>query len=198
MSASEPWRNVGHRIRSLRKTHGLTINQLANGCGLSPNAISLVERGQVAPTVITLCKIASALGVSASSFLQDVCPNEVILVRAEERPVARPARELGRFLSFETSGADGLASGRLHFSAPGSACSAQPQACTTAALYCQQMVMCLCGTIEYEDSEGQTYLLAPGDQLTCNGYSPHRWRSTSDQTAIAVLVMPGADEHSEN
>lgn len=190
MSASEPWRNVGQRIRGLRKTHGLTINQLAHGCGLSPNAISLVERGEVAPTVITLCKIASALGVSASSFLQDVCPNEVILVRAEEQPVARPARELGRFLSFETSGPDGLA--------PGSACRAQPQACTATTLYCQQMVMCLCGSIEYEDSEGQTYLLEPGDQLTCNGYSPHRWRSTSDQTAIAVLVMPGAGEHPEN
>jgi DNA-binding XRE family transcriptional regulator len=58
MPARESWRNVGHKIRYLRKADQLTIKQLAAGSGLSANAISLVERGEVAPTVETLCKVA--------------------------------------------------------------------------------------------------------------------------------------------
>jgi transcriptional regulator with XRE-family HTH domain len=82
MAERETWRNVGKRIRKLRKENNLTLRQLAAGCDLSPNAISLVERGEVAPTVLTLCKIAHALGVSAGSFFQEICSTEVILTRA--------------------------------------------------------------------------------------------------------------------
>jgi transcriptional regulator with XRE-family HTH domain len=64
--------------------------------GLSPNAISLVERGEVAPTVETLCKIASALGVSASSLLQGICPTQVIHTRTQDYHADQlPDRALG-------------------------------------------------------------------------------------------------------
>lgn len=96
MPAKESWRNVSHKIRYLRKAHQLTIRQLAAGSGLSPSAISLVERGEVAPTVETLYKIACALGVSASSLLQGICPNEIILTRARDYYASQPAdRALG-------------------------------------------------------------------------------------------------------
>jgi len=186
MPTNESWKNVGRRIRRLRKTQGLTIKQLALGCDLSPNAISLVERGAVAPTVITLCKIASALGVSASSFLQDICPNEVVLVRAGDGDLAQPVQQLGRFLSL-----DDVQPG----APPAAVCQIHPQLCDASSLYSQQTVMCLCGAIEYEDNDGRAYLLEPGDQLTCNGNAPHRWRSHSQQTAVAVLVMSGASEN---
>jgi transcriptional regulator with XRE-family HTH domain len=84
MAGTETWKNVGGKIRQLRKTNQLTIRQLANGCDLSPNAISLVERGEVAPSVATLCKIAHALGVPASSLFHEVCSPEVVLSKAGE------------------------------------------------------------------------------------------------------------------
>ena len=76
MPEKESWRFVGQRIRQLRKSNQLTIRQLATGTGLSANAISLVERGEVAPTVATLCKIAHALGASVSTFFDEACPGE--------------------------------------------------------------------------------------------------------------------------
>mgnify|MGYP000262397794 CR=1 FL=1 len=63
MSENETWKNVGKRVRWLRRTHGLTIHQLARGCGLSANAISLVERGVNAPSVAGLEKFAKVLKV---------------------------------------------------------------------------------------------------------------------------------------
>lgn len=84
MARTDTWKNVGGKIRQLRKMNQLTIRQLANGCDLSPNAISLVERGEVAPSVATLCKIARALGVSASSLFHEVCSPEVVLSKVGE------------------------------------------------------------------------------------------------------------------
>jgi transcriptional regulator with XRE-family HTH domain len=84
MKERESWQNLGHRIRKLRKESQLTLKRLAAGCELSVNAISLIERGRVAPTVMTLCKIAHALGVSAGSLFQDIYPAEVILTRVTE------------------------------------------------------------------------------------------------------------------
>jgi transcriptional regulator with XRE-family HTH domain len=82
MARQESWRAVGLRIRQLRKENRLTLRQLALGCDLSANAISLVERGEVAPSIATLCKLSRALGVSAASLFQEVCDPEVVLTRA--------------------------------------------------------------------------------------------------------------------
>lgn len=181
MTVHESWKNVGQNIRKLRKAQGLTMKQLATGCDLSPNAISLVERGAVAPTVITLCKIASALGVSASSFLQELCPNEVILVRAESEMRDDPAGHLKNLFG-------GVPSPDTHFKTL--PCQAPYELCDLQSRYSQQMVMCLCSKIEYEDGEGQTYILNTGDRLSCNGNALHRLRNAGNETAIAILVMP--------
>lgn len=180
MPARESWRNVGRKIRYLRKADQLTIKQLAAGSGLSANAISLVERGQVAPTVETLCKIASALGVSASSLLQEVCPNEVILTRARDYYAGQLVdRTLGAL-----------------------ACGIVPQKSLSAssiydlaeddqdviADYSHELVLCLSGQIEYE-ADGKCYTLEPGDSLSFNGNILHCCRSSGSDTAVAVVIL---------
>ena len=77
MSPDENWLNVGVGVRRTRKLRGLTMGELAAASGLSHNAIGLVERGQVAPTVATLCRLAEALGVRAAALLEDFCPEAV-------------------------------------------------------------------------------------------------------------------------
>ena len=175
MQPHESWHNVGQRIRHLRKKHGLTLKQLATGCDLSTNAISLIERGEVAPTVATLCKIASALGASASSFLQELCPSEVVLMRAEDE--GQPAQKLAGNL-FDPSI---FASPPLGFCKTGSVKTGGNR----------QYALCLCGQIEFEDNDCQSHLLNAGDRLLCNGNALQRWHNPSGETAIVVLVVPG-------
>ncbi len=184
MLPKESWKNVGQRIRRLRKFHGLTLRQLSAGSGLSANAISLVERGQVAPTVETLCRIATALGAPASSFLQDVCPNEVTLTRAQDGHTANVTSRL----------ADALFGQSLEC---GAEAAESPWLCDieTWEPVSVQMLLCLCGQVEYEDNNGQTYLLNPGDRLSCNGNSPQRWRNPGNEPALAIVVLsPQAGE----
>ena len=63
--------NVGQRIRMLRDQRKLSLRALADRCGLSINAISLIERGENSPTVSSLHVLATALGVPITDFFEE-------------------------------------------------------------------------------------------------------------------------------
>ncbi|MEW5827737.1 MAG: XRE family transcriptional regulator [Chloroflexota bacterium] len=176
MTSPETWRTVGNKIRYLRKSTGLTLRQLARGCGLSANTISLVERSEVAPNIETLCKIANALGVSPSSLFLEVCKPAVVLQRANESGLAGDPAERAVQLLVAVPGA---ASCAPNIPRPGA--DAPPPG--------RHSILCLCGQVELE-LNGQTYALNPGDSLafTCDTF--HRWRSSGDATGIAVMILP--------
>lgn len=169
MQVHESWQNVGNRIRTIRKQNNLTLRQLAKGCGLSTNAISLVERGQVAPTVESLCKIAGALGVRASSFLQEICPNEVNIFRAtgdETNQIGLLAQDYCPNLYYDIENLN-----------------------QKNASYWEESVICLSGEAEFEDGDGQTHSLMPGDRLVCNGNALQRWRNPGENPTTLVMVL---------
>jgi transcriptional regulator with XRE-family HTH domain len=57
-------RLVGRNVRRFRENKRLTQEKLAEISGFSQQYISSLEQGQRNPTVITLCELAIALGVS--------------------------------------------------------------------------------------------------------------------------------------
>ena len=63
---------VGKRIRNARVAKGLTQEQLAEMAGLSPNHISVLERGIKSPQLDSFVSVCNALGVSADAMLIDV------------------------------------------------------------------------------------------------------------------------------
>jgi len=179
MTVHESWRNVGSKIRYLRKSNGLTLKQLARGCDLSANTISLVERSEVAPSIETLCKIATALGVAPSSLFLEVCKPKVILQRVDEAgketDVAKQTLQI-----FATA------------PVTKSCMAANPKTSISASepfSNRRHSILCLCGQVELE-LDGQNYCLNPGDSLAFNSDAFHRWRNSCDSTGIAVLIFP--------
>ncbi|MFC4374541.1 helix-turn-helix domain-containing protein [Nocardia halotolerans] len=59
-------RDLGDRLRSIRKRRSLSQPELATATGLSLSCISKIERGILTPRVPTLRKIGEALGVTTS------------------------------------------------------------------------------------------------------------------------------------
>ncbi|MBC3514905.1 helix-turn-helix domain-containing protein [Neobittarella massiliensis] len=57
---------VGRNIKSLRKTRDLTQEDLAYRAKIEPRRISLIESGKANPTLDTMYRLATALGVDAS------------------------------------------------------------------------------------------------------------------------------------
>jgi len=77
---------LGEMIRELREARRLSVRTLAATAGFSPSFISQVENGQASPSISSLERIASSLGVSLVEFFQAAESRSSAVVRAGERP----------------------------------------------------------------------------------------------------------------
>jgi transcriptional regulator with XRE-family HTH domain len=181
MTLPESWRNVGNRIRYLRKANHLTLKQLSSGCDLSANTISLVERGEVAPSIETLCKIANALGVLPGSLFLEVCTPQVMLQRAVETESRTELAE--KALQAMVCPTPDPVSIQSSMELNDFTQTVQGQVSSG-----RSSILCLCGQIEFE-VDGQSYPLKPGDNLMFNSDAFHRLRNPGLSAGIAVLVL---------
>jgi transcriptional regulator with XRE-family HTH domain len=83
----EPLRNLGLNVWSLRETSGMTQAQLAEAAKMKQPRIADIERNWANPTVLTISRVAFALGVPASRLLAQ--PDERLLARARAITAAR-------------------------------------------------------------------------------------------------------------
>ena len=75
---------IAGRVRDLRATRGLSLEDLAARSGVSRSMISLVERGESSPTAVVLEKLATGLGVMLASLF-----DEAPASRTAPSPIAR-------------------------------------------------------------------------------------------------------------
>ncbi len=73
---------LGATLRRLRKSKGLTLQQLADLCGLSQPFLSQLENGKAVPSLSALASVAQALDTTAHSLLMPPPNREISTVRA--------------------------------------------------------------------------------------------------------------------
>ena len=69
MARKKSEQSVGKKIARLRRERGLSILNLANETGLTPEFVGNVEAGKVLPPVAFLIRISKALSIDAASLL---------------------------------------------------------------------------------------------------------------------------------
>jgi transcriptional regulator with XRE-family HTH domain len=84
--SSQLTQRIAQRVRALRSTSGLSLDDLAGRCGVSRSMISLIERGESSPTAVLLEKLAAGLNVSLASLFESPEPSS--------DPVSRRADQL--------------------------------------------------------------------------------------------------------
>jgi transcriptional regulator with XRE-family HTH domain len=181
--------SLGVRLRDLRKERALSQRELAELAGLSPNAISLIERDDQSPSVATLQRLARALSVQMSYFFETETVARVLHFRASQRPAVR-----GHGLTIEGLGARLEGQQMEPFFI-----TLTPHADMGAGYVAHQgheFVCCLAGLVCYE-IDGTDYLLEPGDFLLFEADLPHRWGNPGDQEARLVLVLQAPDDTKE-
>ena len=62
---------VGSKIKGIRESKNLSVEEIAESSGLSVDQISSIENGQTMPSLGPLIKIARALGVRLGTFMDD-------------------------------------------------------------------------------------------------------------------------------
>jgi len=66
--------DIGKRIKELRETSGLSINQLARQASIGQSTLSYIEMGTKNPTVETLLLICKGLGITPVEFFNEQKP----------------------------------------------------------------------------------------------------------------------------
>jgi transcriptional regulator with XRE-family HTH domain len=182
--------SVGSRLRAVRKERGLTQKELSGRAGVSSNAISLIERGEISPSVATLQNLAGALNVKMSYFFDEDVQTSVLHVKAGERPALE-----SKGVTIESIGK------RLHGQemqpffvslAPASE-SGNRQVIHSG----HEFVYCVRGTVEYE-IDGDRYMLKEGDFLLFEAQLPHHWHNPTDVTGELLLILQTSEGSNES
>ena len=84
---------LGLNVRRWREEKGFTQEALAERANLDPTYISGIERGMRNPSVLSIVRIAKALGVKTSKLLENVDAGITATIHAEAAR-ARAVRNL--------------------------------------------------------------------------------------------------------
>ncbi len=76
---------VGSKIKGLRETKNLSVEEVAESTGLSVDQIKSIENDQNLPSLGPLIKIARALGVRLGTFMDDNDSLGPVVTRAADR-----------------------------------------------------------------------------------------------------------------
>jgi transcriptional regulator with XRE-family HTH domain len=76
---------VGSKIKGLRETKNLSVEEIAERSGLTVDQISSIENDQTLPSLGPLIKIARALGVRLGTFMDDNDALGPVVCRAADR-----------------------------------------------------------------------------------------------------------------
>ena len=78
---------VGDNLSRMRKERELSLDQLSKLSDVSKSMLSQIEKGQKAPTITTLWKIATGLNVSLSSLIEDNKPAVQLITCENSKPI---------------------------------------------------------------------------------------------------------------
>jgi transcriptional regulator with XRE-family HTH domain len=157
---------IGDAIRGRRHRLGLVLQDVADTAGISPGYLSLVERDKAVPTLTTLSRIATALGVGIDHFIARPQPTDCI-TRADrrERFLVGPGS-----MRYERLGADFAGHGLSSFVMtlePGHA----GEEVTHAG---EEAVYILSGALQLR-LDGETFVLEEGDSAHYDAARRHAW-----------------------
>jgi len=182
--------SLGSRLRAVRKERDLTQRELASRAGVSSNAISLIERAEISPSVATLQNLATALNVKMSYFFDEDIQTDIMHIRAGERPALE-----SRGVTIESIGKQlqGQELEPFLISLAPDSESGNRQVIHSG----HEFVYCVRGKVEYE-IDGKVYVLTEGDFLVFEAGLPHHWRNPTEETAELLLVLQTPDGSNES
>lgn len=173
---------VGEWIRRLREQRNMTLRGLAEQTGFSPSFLSQVETGQASPSISSMERIATALGVTLGQFFHAAEGTVRPIVRESDRPR----------LSSQWSKAEieGLGSGDPGVRLDPTLVTLEPGATSGNDAHSStrdQFAFVLEGEVTL--THGQTdHVMTVGDAATIRSGVPKRWRNDSAQRSRILIV----------
>jgi transcriptional regulator with XRE-family HTH domain len=174
---------VGKNILNLRKQKGISLDELAKRSGVSKSMLSQIEQEKANPTVITVWKIAIALGLSVQELLESGSSNIVEVIRCDDAPIIFSEDKLCRIrINSPIHMTDNLELYQMYFKPGGKNISAAhfPKA--------EEFLTVLEGKLKVTSGDYST-TLQKGDTGRYRADTAHSIENISDIYAEAYLVV---------
>lgn len=178
-------RALGERIRTLRRSMKLTLNQLSDRIGVSIGTLSQTERGLGSPSVRILYDLAAAFSVSPAWLID---PGSAP-VPAEENPFIVRANQRQPFvknggMTKELISPTGVTqfNGFYVEMEPGAGSGDKPY-----THFGEEIGYIIAGTVEME-IDGRMYILNAGDCFGFPSTFPHQFRNIGAGRAVVFWV----------
>ena len=174
---------LGAGIRAERLRQGMTLAQLAELTGLSPSALSQIERGVTDPSIGSLRRIASAFKVPFFQFLIERESPDPVVRKGQRRTIHFPGRALQyQLLTPSLRGSFEVLALEL---APGAASGEEALGHDS-----EECIVVQAGRVEVELA-GLHYNLDEGDAIAIQRNLPHRVVNRGDKpAAILTIISP--------
>ena len=172
---------LGARIRSARTQRGLSLGDLAGAAQVSRSLVSQIERGIATPSLETLRRLASALGVPVFSLFLEEQGSQSIVRASDRRIVQYPGSAVTReILSPNLRGR--MVVLWVTFP-PGERSSLQP-----VRHVGEECVVIVAGTLEVLIGDRATRL-EQGDSMTFDSEAPHVFHNPTETPVQAFVVI---------
>jgi len=177
---------IGTKLRELRTRRGLGTRELALRSGVSHSAISLIERDRMSPSVDTLGAMLGAMGLTLSSFFEDLesaVPPRVFYAANELTEIGRADR-----ISYKLVGMDYPNRRMLLLSERYAAGAATDGPITHNA---EEAGIVTRGAIEVTVGD-QSRVLREGDGYYFDSRQPHLFRNVAEgeSTIVSAITPP--------
>ncbi len=185
---------VGERIRQLRESKSITIEEMAQLIGLDEQQIKNMEESEGLPTLASLIKIARILGVRVGTFLDD---------QEELGPVVSRNNQQNKSLSFSTKNTISHKHMDYYSLSPAKVGRhMEPFIIRIAPVRegvdfvlstheGEEFIYCLEGSVEINYGS-ETYLLEEGDSIYYDSIVAHHVHAADERGAkiLAVVYIP--------
>ena len=183
--AEAPPTVLGARIRAIRTQRNLSLGDLASAAQVSRSLVSQIERGIATPSIETLRRLASAVGVPVFSLFLEEEGSQSVVRASERRVVHCPGSAVTReILSPHLRGR--MAVLWVTFP-PGEQSSLQP-----VRHVGEECVVIVSGTLEVLIGD-RPVRLEQGDSMTFDSEAPHLFRNPTDAPVQAFVVISPPD-----
>ena len=181
---------IGNRVKELREKRRFTLNDMGAKTGFSKDLLSQIEKGEFIPPISTLLKLASAFGVSMSSFFEEEAGAvRIAVTRAHERRriTRRPHHHEGEvnyiYEALEIRKTDKQMEPFLvEFPVQ------EIGEMVFVSHHGEEFLHVLEGQLEFRSTD-QVEVLNPGDSIYFESDVSHSLRCLGDQSAIAIVVV---------
>jgi transcriptional regulator with XRE-family HTH domain len=185
--------NIGPKIRQLRESHEMTVDELAEASHCNPELIESLEEGALVPSLTPLLRIARVLGVRLGTFMDDSPQTGPFKVEAgkSEKLIKFSGKQVGSDISAMDFYSLAYGKGERHMEP--FIIDVHPMDKNEYKLGShegEEFIYILKGTIEVLYGQ-ESYVLGEGDSIYYDSIIPHDLHALDkDSKILAVVYAP--------